>query len=305
MSRQILCLCVDYIIESRKIRWEVDRCVVPVVHCLKFVLFTAKFHCTQACNINLALGCIFSYDGHHTYGTLCCPVPVERPENPLIPRISSVSGRHPCVHYNNYPDPTMAQHNSSRYGDAPQILLDHARSVVPGLEARWPRYARYITEITVRPRTVLLNEGDVPRKIFFVRKGCLRASLSSRGKEITFQFFFEGDAVVSIEGFRKAQPSPISITAVEACELSVLKKEGFDLILRENPEVKDLLLELAFQRFSDYSRLFLSHLRDTPRQRYLALMHEDPRLLERVPQRYIASYLGVTPVSLSRIRHRR
>jgi CRP-like cAMP-binding protein len=199
----------------------------------------------------------------------------------------------------------MTPQSSSRNSEAPRILLDHAREIIPGLEARWPRYARYVDGITVLPRTVLLNEGDVPQKIFFVKKGCLRASLMSRGKEITFQFFFEGDAVVSIEGFRNAQPSPISISAVETCELTVLRKEGFELILHENPEMKDLLLELAFRRFADYSRLFLSHLRDTPRQRYLALMRDDPRILERVPQRFIASYLGITPVSLSRIRHRR
>lgn len=72
--------------------------MVPVVHCLKFVLFTAKFHCTQTCSVNLALGCIFSYDGHHRSGTRCCPVLVGGPENPLIPRINNVSGCHPCVH---------------------------------------------------------------------------------------------------------------------------------------------------------------------------------------------------------------
>lgn len=190
-------------------------------------------------------------------------------------------------------------------GVDPLTLLEYARAQVPGLAKRWTRYERYVTTLSVRARAIILKEGDIPRKLFFVKKGSLRASFVTRGKEITFQFFFEGDAVASIEGFRSAQPSPISITAVEPCELLALKKEGFDLIVRENPEVKDLLLELAFRRFSDYSHLFLSHLRDTPRQRYQALMREQPRILERVPQRYIASYLGITPVSLSRIRHRR
>jgi CRP-like cAMP-binding protein len=184
-------------------------------------------------------------------------------------------------------------------------LLDQIRSHIPDLAARWPRYERYVSTLSVRPRSVILKEGEVPRKIFFVEKGCLRASFVSRGREVTFQFFFEGEAVASIEEFRSGLPSHISITAVEPCVLLALKKEGFDLILRENPMVKDFMLELAFRRFHDYTRLFLSHLRDTPRQRYLALMRDDPRILERVPQRFIASYLGITPVSLSRIRHRR
>jgi len=199
----------------------------------------------------------------------------------------------------------MTPSQPAHSGAEPLTLLDHALTRIPGLAKRWPRYERYITTLHVSPRTVILKEGDVPRKIFFVKKGCLRASFVSRGREITFQFFFEGDAVASIEGFRSAQPSPISITAVEPCELLALKKEGFDHIVRENPKVKDLLLELAFRRFGDYSHLFLSYLRDTPRQRYQALMREQPRIMERVPQRFIASYLGITPVSLSRIRHRR
>jgi CRP-like cAMP-binding protein len=184
-------------------------------------------------------------------------------------------------------------------------LLDHARALLPRMDARWPRYARFLTTINVGSRTVILKEGEIPKKIYFVKKGCLRASMSARGRDITFQFFFEGDGVASIEGFRSAQPSLIRITTIEPCELMVLQKEGFEMILRENPDVKDLLLEMAFRRFGDYARLFLSSLRDTPRQRYLALMNNDPRIIERVPQRYIASYLGITPVSLSRIRHRR
>lgn len=189
-------------------------------------------------------------------------------------------------------------------GDHPRTLLDLARTSFPALEGHWPRYARFTSTVCAPPRTVLLEQGDIPRKIFFVRKGCLRASMAARGKDVTFQFFFEGDAVASIDGFRTSRPSPFSITTVERCELIAMKKEGFDAILRDHPEMKDLLLEMAFRRFSDYSRLFLSYLRDTPRQRYLALMRDDPRIIARVPQRYIASYLGITPVSLSRIRHR-
>ncbi|MBK7259228.1 MAG: Crp/Fnr family transcriptional regulator [Ignavibacteriae bacterium] len=199
----------------------------------------------------------------------------------------------------------MSPRQTIRSGEEHPTLLDLARSSLPRLDARWPRYARYITTVNVRPRTALLKEGDVPRKMFFVKKGCLRASIHARGKDVTFQFFFEGDAVASIEGFRSAQPSPIAITAVESSELVVLTKEGFDLMVRENPGLKDLILEQALRRLNTYARLFLSYLRDTPRQRYLALVRDDPRILERVPQHLIASYLGITPVSLSRIRHRR
>ena len=154
-------------------------------------------------------------------------------------------------------------------------------------------------------RSYLLREGEIPRKIFFIQKGCLRTAISSHGKDITTQFFLEGSAVASIEAFRTNCPSSISIRAVEQTTVLVLLKRNFDRILHDFPEVKDLLLELAFRRFMDYSRLFTSYLTQTPRQRYLALLKEHPEIVERIPQHYIASYLGITPVSLSRIRNRR
>lgn len=63
--------------------------------------------------------------------------------------------------------------------------------------------------------------------------------------------------------------------------------------------------EKIIDRFSFYQHLFLSRIRDTPQQRYEELLREYPNIIQRVPQHYIASYLGITSVSLSRIRNRR
>jgi CRP-like cAMP-binding protein len=175
---------------------------------------------------------------------------------------------------------------------------------LPRLQKRWVKYQRLFTERLVPAKYTLLKEGEVPRKIFFIKKGCLRASFSNRGKDITFQFFFEGDAVASIEGFRAGQPSHIKISSIEPSTIIVLHKNGFDTLIRDFPEIKDLLLDLAFRRFSQYSKLFLSYLKNTPRQRYVQLLDERPDIVQRVPQHYIASFLGITPVSLSRIRKR-
>lgn len=187
---------------------------------------------------------------------------------------------------------------------SPKTMLDPFFHKIPGLKKKWNEYRHLFTEVDVRARTTLLTEGQIPRKIFVVKTGCLRATLTSHPKEVTFQFFFENDIVASIEAFRTNQPSPISIKTIEPSTLIILHKAGFELLLRDFPELKDLLLDLAFQRFAQYSRLFLTYLRTTPRQRYVELLKTDPRIVERVPQQYIASYLGITPVSLSRIRKR-
>ncbi len=181
-------------------------------------------------------------------------------------------------------------------------MLEQLLEKIPRLRKNWARYAGLLTEIEVPARTVLLREGERSRKMYFVKKGSLRASLNSRGRDITMQFFFENESVASIESFRSDTPSPITITSIEPSTLLVLRKNDFERLLSEVPEIKDFMLEIAFRRFGQYTRLFVSHLTLTPRQRYLQLLKENPAILQRVPQKYIASYHGMTPVSLSRIR---
>lgn len=157
-------------------------------------------------------------------------------------------------------------------------------------------------EINVKSKKVLLREGEKAQKVFFIKKGCLRAWINSEGKEITFQFFFENNLIASIESFLQNKPSPISIETIEPSTLLVLSKNNFEFILNNNPMLKDFLLEMALKRFSHYSRLFISFIKNNPAERYKQLLKDEPMIIRRVPQHYIASYLGITPVSLSRIR---
>lgn len=181
-------------------------------------------------------------------------------------------------------------------------MLERILAGSPDFRKLWNTYRSSFVEKTVPAKTVLLREGQTAKNIFFIRKGCLRASIVHHGREITFQFFFENDIVASFESFQSQHPSTIRISSVESTELLVLPKERFESMLKRSPELKDLLLEYVMRRFSDYSKLFLSYLCDTPRERYRRLAEEHPDILQRVPLHLIASYLGITPVSLSRIR---
>ena len=75
-------------------------------------------------------------------------------------------------------------------------------------------------------------------------------------------------------------------------------------MLAEAPGFREVIEENIYQRLEHYCSLFLSRIRDTPEQRYQNLLKDHPEIVQRIPQHYIASYLGVTPVSLSRIRAR-
>jgi CRP-like cAMP-binding protein len=168
----------------------------------------------------------------------------------------------------------------------------------------YEKYKYLFKEIRVKSKTILLREGEISRKIFFIKEGCLRMAFNNKGKDITFQFFFENQPVASIESFMSEQPSQFSLETIEQSIIKVLQKKDFEKIMREVPELKDALHELMFERLGRYSKLFLSFIKDTPELRYIDLLHSEPHILQRVPQHYIASYLGITPVSLSRIRNK-
>lgn len=141
--------------------------------------------------------------------------------------------------------------------------------------------------------------------MFFIEKGCLRTWINSGGKEITTQFFFEGDSVSSIESFRTMQPSLYSIESLEPCILQTVSQKDFKTVLDSSPELKKDFEEHLFRRLFQAQKFAFSYLRNNPRKRYEELLQEYPHIVQRVPQHYIASYLGITSVSLSRIRNRR
>ena len=150
--------------------------------------------------------------------------------------------------------------------------------------------------LSIPSKTILLEEGKIADKLYFIRK---------EGKDITFQFFFEGDFVASFDSLYKGTPSLFSLESIEPSEVLFIKKKDFYKKIESNPSLRLLYEEKIIERFSFYQHLFLSRIKNTPQQRYEELLKEYPNIIQRVPQHYIASYLGITPVSLSRIRNRR
>jgi len=168
----------------------------------------------------------------------------------------------------------------------------------------WQAFQQVYSMIEVPAKTLLLREGEVSRQAYQILRGCMRLWFNDNGRDITFQFFFEGQAVSSIESFRTGRPSLFNIETLETCTLRVIKKTDFDIMMAELPGFKELIEVNIYQRLEHYISLFLSRIRDTPQQRYWDLVADHPEIVRRVPQHYIASYLGITAVSLSRIRNK-
>ncbi len=155
-----------------------------------------------------------------------------------------------------------------------------------------------ITEKSIPAKTTLLYEGDVSEHIYFIKKGILRLWNNDNGKDISMQFFFDGEAVTSFESFYHATPSQFSIESIEDSVVLCISKKNALKLLKESPELEQLMYDAIASRFIDYMNYFLSRIKEKPEERYRMLLLREPQVIERVPDYYVASYLGITPVSL-------
>lgn len=89
--------------------------------------------------------------------------------------------------------------------------------------------------LSIPPKTILLEEGKVARKLYLVRRGCLRLFFYHEGKDITFQFFFEGDFVASFDSLYKRTPSLFFLESIEPTEVEVIQRDDFFGLIEHNP----------------------------------------------------------------------
>ncbi|HRZ42550.1 MAG TPA: Crp/Fnr family transcriptional regulator [Bacteroidales bacterium] len=184
-------------------------------------------------------------------------------------------------------------------------MIDKFINIVTANEENLTKFQGSFVEKEIKAKTVLLHEGEIANYIYIIKKGCLREWFNKDGKDITFQFFFEGQPVASIDSFLHQKPSLFTIESIEPTTVLSIEKADFDKLMIAYPEFKNGFQNLIFQRFRTYGHLFLSMIKDTPQERYEDLINNHPEIIKRVPQHYIASFLGITPISLSRIRNRK
>jgi CRP-like cAMP-binding protein len=181
-------------------------------------------------------------------------------------------------------------------------MLKELLNVLKREPEKWEIVRQYFHELKIPAKEILLSEGEYAVNVYFIVKGCLRMWCNNDGKDITTQFFFENQAVSSMESFFGNQPSLFYLESIEPCELLYLSKNDVEKFYEYYPILKDGFYQIMLKRLFFYAKLFITRIRDNPTKRYLDLIKEHPEIVRRVPQHYIASYLGITPISLSRIR---
>jgi len=150
----------------------------------------------------------------------------------------------------------------------------------------------------------LVDVGDVCKEIFFINKGCIRMYYLKDGEEKSGFLFTENLFVNAFESFLTGTPSMQVIESVENCQLLVLTKASLDKLYQSVPKFNILFRKMLELRFVNAQKVVASFILDKPEARYMKLLENQPELLDRFPQHMLASYLGITPVSLSRIRKR-
>lgn len=184
-------------------------------------------------------------------------------------------------------------------------MFEHIQDRFLFPKEKWRKFLRCFQRMEVPAKTLLLQEGKISEHAYYIEKGVVRAWYNNDGKDVTFQFFMENTMFSSLESFRKGLPSMVSFETIEPCVLWKMSKSDADAVLEEvyeDKELRNMFMDSLFERVFDYMKHFFSFIKDTPKQRYISLSKERPEIIRRIPQHYIASYLGITTVHLSRIK---
>ena len=159
-----------------------------------------------------------------------------------------------------------------------------------------------ITRREMEKGELLLKEGQVSRHFVIVGKGMVRQFYYKNGKDVTEHFSLESDVVICIESILLQQPTRLMIEALEAGTLYMIPADQFLKLSKESWEIN-----MFYRKMLEFS-LILSQKKadswrfETARERYLRLMADQPVVVQRAPLAHIASYLLMTPETLSRVR---
>lgn len=152
-------------------------------------------------------------------------------------------------------------------------------------------------------RQFLLQEGDVCRELAFVEKGALYSySVDSKGNQHVIRFAFEGWWMANLESFFTHTPTRLNIEVLEDSELLVLDKTNHEKLLEEVPAYERYHRIIIQNAYVALQQRVENALGQTAEEKYARLIEQSPEFLNRVPLNLVASYLGVSPETLSRVR---
>lgn len=189
------------------------------------------------------------------------------------------------------------------YSNALEVLINHFKNYFPLNEVERKELETRFTERKIKRRGFVLQQGDVCRHFTFIVEGCLKMyAVDQAGKEHNLQFVAESDWITDLNSFYSEKPSAVYIEAIEPSVILQIKHQDLlDLYTNHHKFDRNFRIILE-QKYIELQNRVLQSISSSADERYQSFLEQYPSLSRRLPNTQIASYLGITPEFLSKIR---
>jgi CRP-like cAMP-binding protein len=185
------------------------------------------------------------------------------------------------------------------------VLRENVRKRIDLTDEEFDRSRSFFTPKKIKKQEFLLRAGDICKTVAFVGRGCLRCySIDEQGEEHVVQFAIEDWWISDLKSFFSGEPSLYNIDALEDSEILTLDRSKREELLLAIPKYERFFRVLGDRHYIATHERIVASLSASAEARYLSFLKSYPTLAQRISQRQIASYLGITSESLSRIRRR-
>jgi len=171
-------------------------------------------------------------------------------------------------------------------------------------EKDWDIFSSKLTRKEFGKKEIILRAGQIDNHLSFMEKGIVRYYIPKEETELTFEFAFANSFVNAYDSFLKRTPSIYTIETLAETTLWRLSYHDLQYIYDETEIGNRIGRYAAEELYLKKSKREKSLLNENAEERYLKLFEEQPHLIQQIPLRYVASYIGITPQALSRIRKR-
>ena len=184
-----------------------------------------------------------------------------------------------------------------------ELFFKSFNEKVPLTQEEQELITSYLKPKKIRKKQYLLQEGDVCKTIAFVEQGAVRAySIDDGGSEHIIQFALEGWTISDLYSFLTEEPATYNIDALEDSEIVLISRAAHHEMLEKIPKYQSYILNLITGAYLAMTRRLTSVISNSSEERYETISALYPDILQRVPQHMIASYMGLKPETLSRVR---
>ena len=178
-------------------------------------------------------------------------------------------------------------------------------NTVPLTEEEQELIKKYLTLKKLRKKQYLLQEGDISNCVAFVEKGAMRLyKVNEDGSEHIVQFALEGQFLTDLYSFLTSEPSIYNIDAIEESELVLITRSASDELRQLSPKYQEFIFQATSEAYVQLEKRMTTVISLNLEERYKELTENHPNITQRLPQHMIASYMGLTPETLSRVRKR-